>query len=51
MKNQTHSDVSFSNSDTRSFVEKYPQECDVVDCYLCCLASTITLEILNYQYY
>ena len=35
IENQTHSYISFSNNVTRSFINKYNPECDVVDCYVC----------------
>ena len=38
--NQTHSNISFSNNVTRSFINKYNLECDVVDCYVCRIAYT-----------
>ena len=39
IQNQTHSYISFSNNVTRSFINKYNPECDVVDCYVCRIAS------------
>ena len=40
IENQTHSYISFSNNFTRSFINKYNPECDVVDCYVCRIAYT-----------
>ena len=40
IENQTHSYISFSNNVTRSFINKYNPECDVVDCYVCRIAYT-----------
>ena len=40
IENQTHSYISFSKNVTRSFINKYNPECDVVDCYVCRIAYT-----------
>ena len=40
IENQTHSYISFSKNATRSFINKYNPECDVVDCYVCRIAYT-----------
>ena len=40
IENQTHSYISFSNNVTRSFINRYTPECDVVDCYVCRIAYT-----------
>ena len=40
IENQTHSYISFSNNVTRSFINKYNPEYDVVDCYVCRIAYT-----------
>ena len=37
---QTHSYICFSNMVTRSCINKYNPECDVVDCYVCRNAYT-----------
>ena len=39
-ENQTHSYICFSNNVTRSFINKYNPECDVIDCYVCRIAYT-----------
>ena len=38
IENQTHSYNFFSKNVTRSFINKYNPECDVVDCYVCRIA-------------
>ena len=39
---QAHLYVCFSNDVTKSFINKYHLECDIVlvDCYVCCTAYT-----------
>ena len=40
IENQTHSYIYFSNNFTRSCINKYSPECNVVDCYVCHTANT-----------
>ena len=40
IEKQTHSYICFSNNVTRSFINKYNLECDVVDCCVCRIAYT-----------
>ena len=40
IENQTHSYNCFSNNVTRSCINMYSPECDVVDCYICRIAYT-----------